>query len=395
MDAAVPPPIAPPAETSWWHDFWTLDFMPHGCCYQWQPELLWAHVIADGLITLAYYSIPVILFIFIRKRRDVPFSAVFAIFAVFILSCGTTHLLEVISVWHPLYRLAALVKIITALVSMLAVVMLIPVLPQALALPSLAATNARLHATSEELRRSNAELEQFAYVASHDLQEPLRMVSLHLDLLQRRSLNPAAAVIDPTLSAEARAKEAEYIRRASEGATRMRALIADLLAYSRIDHVQTNDQVVDSAAALNDAMQDLRSAIDAAGATVTHGEMPWVRIERTQLAQVFQNLIGNALKFRRPGEPRIAIGASRRGNDWVFTVADNGIGIEARYFTKIFEVFQRLHDRSAYEGTGIGLATVKKIVERHHGRIWVESVPGEGSTFLFALPAGEPDHAAV
>jgi signal transduction histidine kinase len=359
MDAADSPSSPPAAAHSWWHDFWTLDFMPHGHCYLWQPQLLWANVIADALITIAYYSIPIILFIFIRKRRDIPFGAIFIIFGIFILSCGTTHLLEVVSVWNPVYRLDALVKVITALVSMLAVAMLIPVLPQALALPSLAA--------------------------------------LHLDLLQRRAANISPAPGNETpADAAAKAKEAEYIRRASEGAARMRALIADLLSYSRIDHVQTSDQMVDSAAALSDALQNLRPAIDAAGATIVHGDLPGaVRIERTQLAQVFQNLIGNALKFRRHGEPRIRIDASRRGDDWVFAVADNGIGIEPRYFTKIFEVFQRLHDRSAYEGTGIGLATVKKIIERHHGRIWVESVPGEGSTFLFALPAGEPAHVAT
>jgi signal transduction histidine kinase len=380
MDAPPPAPAAAPA-SSWWHDFWSLQFMPHGHCYLWQPELVWANVISDLLITLAYYSIPLILVVFIRKRRDVPFSAVFAIFAIFILSCGTTHLLEIVSVWNPVYRLAAVVKIITAIASLVAVAMLIPVLPQALALPSLASTNARLQATSEELRRSNAELEQFAYVASHDLQEPLRMVSLHLDLLHRRLDSPATR------------QEVELIRRASEGAERMKALIADLLAFSRLDHVPVPQQAVDSGAALADALANLKPVIDATAATIVHGDMPTVRIERMQLTQVFQNLIGNALKFRREAGPRVTIAVRRAGADWVFSVQDNGIGIEARHFSRIFAVFQRLHDRTAYEGTGIGLATVKKIVERHHGRIWVESVPGEGSTFHVALPAGEVAHA--
>ncbi len=227
--------------------------------------------------------------------------------------------------------------------------------------------------TSAELARSNADLQQFAFLASHDLSEPLRMVSSYLKLLEPRckdSLDPQAR---------------EFITRASDGAARMQALINDLLAYSRVDSRGRDFNTLDVSQGLQAAEMNLSVAIQEAGAVVTHDALPEVRGDAIQISQLFQNLIGNAIRFRGSEPPRIHVGARRAGAEVVFSVADNGIGIERKNFDRIFVIFQRLHTRSEYPGTGMGLAICKRIVERHGGRIWVESEPGKGSTFFFTL----------
>ncbi len=364
------------APEGWWDQLWSSSFMPHGCCYNWQPGIIWSHVISDAIIFLAYYSIPLILFAFVRKRRDIPFNAIFIIFGVFILACGTTHLLDVIDVYVPLYRLAAAVKIVTAIVSIAAVWMLVPVLPQALALPSLKTTNARLESLTGDLRRSNAELEQFAYIASHDLQEPLRMISVHLDLLSRSH----GARLDD--------KGRSHIDVATAGAERMRQLISSLLAFARIDQIPTATEAVDANLAVADALQNLAEQIAQSRAEIACDPLPRVPMERGQLTLIFQNLISNAVKFGRAdsGPPQVAVRAAARDGEVVFSVQDNGIGIDPAHFARIFLIFQRIHDRKTFAGSGIGLASVKKVVERHGGRIWVESRPGAGATFHFSIP---------
>ena len=226
-----------------------------------------------------------------------------------------------------------------------------------------------------ELQRSNAELEQFAYVASHDLQEPLRMVGSYTGLLKRRYQGKLDSEAD------------EFIAYAMGGVTRMQALINDLLTYSRAGRGDRPLEETDSGQALARALDSLQTAIADKKAAVSHGPMPLVCANIIQLTQVFQNLIGNALKFCKDGRPEIRVGAERQGPEWVFSVQDNGIGIDPQYRDRIFLIFQRLHKREEYEGTGIGLAICKKIVEQQGGRIWVESEPGKGSTFKFTLPA--------
>lgn len=227
----------------------------------------------------------------------------------------------------------------------------------------------------EELRRSNEELERFAYVASHDLQEPLRTVASYLQLLERR--------YRPHLDATA----CEFIDFAVGGARRMEQLIQDLLAFSRVATHGEAPSATDAGTALTDTLHGLRAAIVQANATVTHDEMPAVLADASQLRQVLSNLIGNALKFRGSDPPHIHIGVARHGQMWQFSVADNGIGIDAAYFERIFVIFQRLHTREAYPGTGVGLAICRKIIDRHGGRIWLSSTPGHGTTFYFTLPA--------
>ena len=229
----------------------------------------------------------------------------------------------------------------------------------------------------EELARSNADLEQFAYVASHDLQEPLRMVISYTQLLARRYRGKFDASAD------------EFIGFAVDGASRMQQLIQDLLSYSRLTIRGKELQFTETGAACNAALENLRESIKNANAEVNVGPLPAVLADATQLAQLFQNLIGNAIKYRNRRRPEIGVDARCNGNEWVFSVQDNGIGIEPQYFERIFQMFQRLHTRKDYSGTGIGLAICRKIVERHGGKIWVESQPGQGSTFLFTIPQAE------
>jgi PAS domain S-box-containing protein len=232
-----------------------------------------------------------------------------------------------------------------------------------------------LRAAYDELARSNAELQQFAYVASHDLQEPLRMIASYTQLLEKRYADK--------LDQDAR----EFMGFIVDGATRMKQLIEDLLAYSRVGTRGKELRPLQSQAALDKALINLRAAIEASGAAITHGALPEVNADDVQLAQLLQNLIGNAIKFRKKEEPpRIHVGAEDAGGEWRFSVSDNGIGIEPQYYERIFMLFQRLHTRDEYPGTGIGLAICKKVVDRHRGRIWVESQAGKGSTFHFTLP---------
>ncbi len=235
-----------------------------------------------------------------------------------------------------------------------------------------------LEAQAERLRRSNEELERFAYVSSHDLQEPLRSVVSFSQLLERRYRGRLGPDAD------------EYIGFIVEAGIRMQALIQDLLQLSRVSTRKGVPRPVESGVVLEDVLRDLSPAIEASKGTVEYGHLPRVTADPTQLGQVFANLVSNALKFHREGvPPQVRVSAEPNGGAWRFSVEDNGIGIEPEYFDRIFVIFQRLHTRDEYEGTGIGLALVARIIELHGGRTWVDSCPGRGSTFFFTLPGSD------
>jgi light-regulated signal transduction histidine kinase (bacteriophytochrome) len=233
-----------------------------------------------------------------------------------------------------------------------------------------------------ELSRSNAELQQFAYVASHDLQEPLRIVGSYAQLFEQR------------YKTQVDEKGQKWIFYMVDAAQRMQRLIEDLLVYSRVGTKGREPKPVDSGTCVHDALANLRMAIERTGARVTWEAMPVVLADSPQLTQLFQNLVGNAIKYRDEATPTVHIAGAPHDGQWRFSVRDNGIGIDPRFHERIFGLFQRLHERGKFEGTGIGLAICKKIVERHGGTIWVESQQGHGSTFHFTLPAAPAAAAA-
>ena len=551
------------------------NLLPHGFCLLWDTNLVWLHMVSDGIITLAYYSIPFGLVYFVRRRQDLAFHWIFLLFGIFIFACGTTHVMNIWTLWQPLYVLEGGIKLLTASASIATAIILVPLIPKALALPSpsqLAVTNQtllqqihererveallqrsnaelerrvqertadlantiaalqneiaeRLRAEDEvrqlnaeleqrisertaqlqmsetrfrgllesapdamvitssdgrivlvnrqaeemfgyqrhelldhavemlmperlrdahlkhraaytqdlqtrsmgrglelygrrkdgsefpveislsplvtdegvvvssairdvterkqtedalkqscgDLARSNAELEQFAYVASHDLQEPLRAVSGCVQLLQQH------------YQSQLDARAEELMAHAVDGTSRMQILIHDLLAYARVTTRGRDLEPTDCEAILKEVLNNLATAIQESGAVVTHGALPTVAADPTQLLQVFQNLLSNAIKYRGVRPPEVHIDVEHRAREWQFAVRDNGIGIEPQYFERIFGIFQRLHTHKEYPGTGIGLALCRKIIERHGGRIWVASQPGEGSTFFFTI----------
>ena len=233
---------------------------------------------------------------------------------------------------------------------------------------------AELEKMTNELRRSNAELQQFAYVASHDLQEPLHVIKGFLNLFEKRYKDK----LDE--------KGREFIGFTIDGAKRMQNLIRDLLEYSRVGHKGKEFKPTECSVILERVLFNLKMAIEERGAQVTYDNLPTIMADATQFTSLFQNLIGNAIKFQGAEAPRVHISAERKGDEWLFSVSDNGIGIDPKFIDKIFVVFHRLHTRNEYPGTGIGLALCKKIVEHHGGHIWVESELLKGSTFYFTLP---------
>lgn len=230
----------------------------------------------------------------------------------------------------------------------------------------------KLENTSNELARSNRDLEQFASMASHDLQEPLRTITAYLQLIEKNRW----------VEGEAR----EYLEFAVDASKRLRALITDLLFYSRAGTHQAGFRPVDCAGVVAEALGNLKSALEAQGGRVEVGELPTVVADPQGLSQIFQNLLSNAIKYHGEAPPVVQVAAYQAKGEWVFTVADNGIGIPRGQSNRIFEMFQRLHARTEYPGTGIGLAICKKLVEQRGGKIWVESIPGQGSTFFFTVP---------
>lgn len=501
-------------------------FMPHGHCYLWTPGILGLHVGADALTALSYYSIPAALLYFVRRRRDLVFRPIFVLFGIFILACGTTHIMSMITTWYPAYWLEGILKGLTAAASVVTAIAIWPLIPKALRLPSpaqleqvnaeLAEANRKLEQAvkqqgaeiveihsqkdqlaaivassrdaiigmdlegtitswndgarhlygqeakavigrpfaqfvpsesreeltqnlrlvrdgktvegteatrrnvdgkamvvsqsftlirdaresvvgiaaierdltqriaaenevrqlADELQRSNKELEEFAYIASHDLQAPLRTIVSFAQLLTE----DAGDKLSPEAQGDLR-----YI---TEAANRMTNLVSDLLLYSRLGHSTIEMTPVAMKECVVVALAALDERIKATQAVVTIDPLPTVEGHETMLTQLMQNLIGNALKFSKSDKHvsvHVTCETDQATGRPIFGIKDQGIGIKAEYFDRIFAPFQRLHTRMEYEGTGIGLAICRKVVEIHRGRIWVESTPEEGSHFRFTL----------
>lgn len=342
------------------------DFSPRWGCGTWTPLHGWTHVVADLLVFGAYIAIPIVIVRFVLQRRDVPFSRVFWIFGAFILFCGTTHLVEATLFWRPHYRLSALLKVGTAIISWTAVVATIRILPHAVRLPGLARVNT-------ELVRVNGQLDQFAYIVSHDLKAPLRGIA---------SLATWLAEDEKGLSAEGR----ERLALLDERVRRMDRLIDGILTYARVGRFDENRTTVELGAVVDEVIRSLK--VPEGIEVKVHGPLPSVRYVEVHLQQVVQNLLTNAL--RHLGRPRglVEISAIDKHDTVEVSVKDDGVGVAKEDHERIFLLFQSQGDGTRASSTGIGLAIVKQIVEKHGGRVGIDSRPGAGSRFWFTIPRG-------
>lgn len=386
--------------------FYSGNFIPHGHCYLWNSELVSLHILSDALIALSYYSIPITLVYFIRQRKDIPFQNIFLLFGAFIISCGTTHIMEVWTLWHPNYWFAGALKALTALISLYTALTLIPLVPKALALPSpaqLETTNQalmmeiierkrvelelcqykehleeivqtrtiQLESANAQLRSANQELNDFAYVVSHDLKAPLRGITSLSEWL--------LADYGEKFDSEGKKMVNLMISRVQ----RLHQLIDDILKYSRVGRAKVEKKDVN----LNKVVSELIEVLNIPENIKVEipNQLPTIKCDKTRIEQLFQNLISNAIKFIDKPEGLIKISCVDEGEYYKFSVADNGIGIESQHFEKIFQLFQKLTSLQDSDSTGVGLALVRKIVELHDGKVWVESEIGVGSNFIFTI----------
>lgn len=375
-------------------------FMPHGYCLVWSEPLLVTYVVSDSLIGFSYYSIPFALTYFVYKRRDLAFNWMFIMFSVFIFACGTTHFMGVWTIWNPNYWADAGIRYFTGVVSFITAVMLWLLLPKALKLPSpaqLERLNAELQAQiterqaaeqqlhqlnlalrqrTTELEAANRELEAFSYSVSHDLRSPLGGINGFSQAL----LEDYGESLDETAK--------NYLGRITGNAQRMGVLIDDLLKLGRISRSEVKHEVVSLSGIARDVAESLRLQYPHHQPDFSCIEELFVKGDAGLLRIVMENLLDNAWKFTsRQAEARVVVGVSRKGSEAVYFVRDNGAGFDMQHAQQLFQPFQRLHAGTDFSGTGIGLVTVRRIIERHGGLIWVESREGEGTTFFFTLGA--------
>ena len=367
-----------------WEHLMSGDFMPHGHCYLWLPEILWMHVTSDAIVAAAYYSIPISILAFVRKRRDVDFRMVPLLFSTFIFLCGTTHLVGIFTVWNGYYGIQGIVKLMTAVVSIFTAIWVWRLLPAALAIPSnrqlrdmVTDATSELTSKNHQLGRANEEIEHFVSAASHDLKEPLRTLVAYSQLLEKDA--------GDSLSDDAK-KDLEHIL---SGARRMQSLVNDILDLSRASRDDVHFEQVAIRDAVAEAIATLDQRIESSGATIQYDDLPTVYGDKVLIRQIYHNLVCNAIKFAEPGVvPLIRLTAEQTpAGEWVLGVADNGTGVDEQYAERIFEPFERLHGRDHSDGTGIGLAICRRAVDRHGGDIWVEPAPGGGAFFKFTLGA--------
>lgn len=353
------------------------DWPPRWFCGRWTDFHGWLYIASDLMIWLAYMVIPLILIRYLFVKKGVPLPGVFWLFGAFILLCGLTHLIDVVVFWIPVYRISAFIRFLTGIVSIATVVALFRYFDEAVGLRTSREYEHELLFRQQavmELTRSNEELQQFAYVASHDLQSPLKTISNYLKLLNTK--------FGEQLPLDAH----KLIETSTNAAERMRVLISDLLDFSRVGSEVAFTQV-DLNKLVAEVIEEQQAEIRASGATIEVGPLPTMNAHYTDFKQVFQNLISNGLKYRKSNvAPEIVIQAVDEKGQFCFSIRDNGIGIEQQYFERVFQIFQRLHGRNEFSGTGIGLATCKKVVDIYGGQIWIESTVGVGTTFYFTIP---------
>lgn len=361
--------------------FTTKYWPPRWKCGYWSDFHGYLYIASELMVWLAYFLIPLIIMnYFARKKSIIRFQKVYLLFASFILLCGSTHFLDALMFWVPMYRFNAVVRLLTGIVSLVTVYHLFKILPQAFKqktsteleneIRQRESAELKLAIANAELREANKGLEAFAYVASHDLQEPLRKIRTFTDMAERHG------------SFEEQGRM--YMDRIRAASTRMSGLIEDVLSLSRITG-NVERKIIDPNRAVERAMSDLELKIAERKAVINVAPMPKIRGDEGYLTQLFYNLINNAIKFSE-APPVINIDNRMDGDIVEIRVSDNGIGIDKEYVNQIFEPFQRLHARHEYEGSGIGLAISKKIVDVHGGQLTVESEKGKGSTFIIRLP---------
>jgi signal transduction histidine kinase len=357
----------PDTDVSW---FSGEHFLPHGHCYMWTPGILWMHVVSDILIAMAYFTIPFVLLYLARRRRDLPFNWLLVAFGIFIVSCGLTHVMNVWNVWHTDYWLEGIVKVITAAASVPTAILLWRSLPLLLSVPS----QRQLRDANESLARANRELEAFTASVSHDLRSPLTTIAGQAGLLEL-SL--------PNASEEQRRR----LTRIQSSVKQMSELIDALLALSRISRHTLHREIIDVSALAESVVQDLRQKDPSRDVVVEIQPGMAVHGDRRLINDLFVNLLANAWKFTsRTEHSRIEVGQSQHGSMATLFVRDNGAGFDMAHEQKLFKPFQRLHGAADFEGTGVGLATVARIIDRHGGRIWAEAKPNEGAVFYFTMP---------
>jgi light-regulated signal transduction histidine kinase (bacteriophytochrome) len=346
-------------------------FMPHGHCYFWTPGVLWMHVVSDILITMAYFAIPFVLLHIARRRRDMPFKGLFICFSAFIVACGLTHVMNVWNVWNSAYWLEGAMKVLTAAASVPTAILLWRALPGVLSLPS----HKQLREANESLARANREMEAFTASVSHDLRSPLTTIAGQAGLLE---LSMGAHITDD---------QRRRLLRIENSVKQMSELIDALLVLSRISRHTLHREIVDVSALAEHVVADLRQKDPLRSVLVSIQPAMAVHGDRRLLNDMLANLIANAWKFTsKTAEAHIEIGQKNSGSMATLYIRDNGAGFNMAYEQKLFKPFQRLHGTEEFEGTGIGLATVARIIERHGGRIWAESKVQQGAVFYFTLP---------
>jgi signal transduction histidine kinase len=344
--------------------------LPYGDSFSWQPELVWLHVAPDILIALAYFTIPFVLFRIVRRRRDLSFGWLIVCFGAFIVASGMTHVMNALNVWHTAHWIEGAIKIGAAILSVPTAILLWRSLPDILTLPS----RRQLRDANESLGRANRELEAFTASVSHDLRSPLTTIAGQAGLLELSMAN-------------ANEEQRRRLSRIQGSVRQMSELIDALLVLSRISRHTLHREIIDASALAESIVGDLRQSDPSRNVQIVIEPRLCVHGDRRLISDLLRNLLANAWKFTsKTPAARIELGQSVGGPMATLFVRDNGAGFDMAHGHKLFQPFHRLHGASEFEGSGIGLATVARIVDRHGGRIWAEAKPNDGAVFYFTLP---------